>query len=131
MDQYFLANDVEDVGKQRAILITVIGSQTYTLLKNLLHPELPSSKSYAELTEKLKEHLCPAPIKIAERYKFYEAKQKPDEQLAQYLARLRKMTEHCDFGNFLEDALRDKFVCGIADENITLEKFCSEKRRSL
>ena len=118
LDQYYLANDIDDAGKKRAILITVIGAQTYTLLKNLLHPALPSSKTFDELSETLKTHLCPKPIVIAERYKFYESKQLHGESLTQYTARLRKLSEHCNFGAFLDDALRDKFVCGLESNSI-------------
>ena len=42
------------------------------------------------------------------------------------------MSEHCEFGQFLEDAVRDKFVCGminssmrkrlLTDEDFTLEE---------
>ena len=87
--------------------------QTYSPLKNLLHPELPADKSYDRLTETLKLHLCSEPIVIAERYKFYGYNQWEGESLTQYLARLRKLTEYCDFGQILEDALRVKYVCGL------------------
>ena len=33
--------------------------------------------------------------------------------MAQYLAELRKLTEHCDFRNNLDKALRGRLVCGI------------------
>ena len=118
LDQYFLANDVDDAGKKRAILITVIGGKTYSLLKNLLNPVLPVTRTYEQLAETLKNHLCPEPIIIAERYKFYEAKQEKGESLSQYIARLRKLAERCNFGAFLEDALRDKYVCGLESNSI-------------
>ena len=47
---------------------------------------------------------------IAERYKFYESKQERGESLTQYLAKLWKQAEHCNFGQFLEEALRERFV---------------------
>ena len=33
LEQYFLANDVEDVEKQRAILLSVCGTGTYQLIR--------------------------------------------------------------------------------------------------
>ncbi|XP_053380122.1 uncharacterized protein LOC123556154 [Mercenaria mercenaria] len=33
------------------------------------------------------------------------------------MATLRKLFEHCEFGNILNDTLRDRFVCGLKDEN--------------
>ena len=104
--------------KQIAVLLTVIGSETYSLLRNLLSPERPSTKSFVDIVNVLKHHLNPKPIVIAERYKFYERKQHGDEQLSDYIAQLRKLTEYCEFDNFLEQALRDKFVCGLYNTNL-------------
>ena len=38
LDNYFSANDINDEKKQVAIFLTVIRSETYNLLKNLLAP---------------------------------------------------------------------------------------------
>ena len=64
LDQYFVANDITDAGKMKAIFITIIGAETYALLKNLLQPTLPSGKTFDELAETLKTFFCPAPIVI-------------------------------------------------------------------
>ena len=34
------------------------------------------------------------------------------------MASLQKLTEHCQFGEGWEDALRDRLVCGIRDEAV-------------
>lgn len=34
------------------------------------------------------------------------------------MTELRRLDEHCDFGLNLTDALRDRFVCGLHNENI-------------
>jgi len=36
----------------------------------------------------------------------------------QYLAELRRLATHCDFNNYLEEALCDRFVCGLRSESI-------------
>ena len=45
VEQYFYANNIEDEKKQTAIFLTVIGSATYSLLRSLLAPDAPSTKS--------------------------------------------------------------------------------------
>ena len=40
-----------------------------------------------------------------------------DEGIAKYVAELRRMTEHCKFGDSL-DMIRDRLVCGINNEKI-------------
>ena len=59
-----------------------------------------------------KKHLNPTPIIIAERYKFYHRSQEEGESLCQHLAELRKIAQYCDFGDILQQAIRDRFVCG-------------------
>ena len=70
------------------------------------------------LNKVLHDHLQPSTILIAERYKFYKRDQDERETITDYVAALRKLSLHCEFKEFLNDALRGKFVCGIRDHNI-------------
>ena len=38
------------------------------------------------------------------------------ESVAAYLAELKTLSEHCSFGDSLDDMLRDRIVCGIQDQ---------------
>ena len=42
----------------------------------------------------------------------------PKESISEYLAELRRLTEFCDYGEALEDMLRDRLVCGVNHERI-------------
>ena len=52
--------------------------------------------------------------------------------MLEYVAELRRLATHCEFGTFLQDALRDRLVCGLqnttaqknllSEENLMLEK---------
>ena len=110
------ANSIAD-DKLVPTLLTVVGSTHYTLIRGLISPELPKDKSFDELVDVLKKHYDPEPIIIAERFHFYERRQKPTESIANYLATLRRLASRCEFGAFLSDALGDKLVCGIHSEN--------------
>ena len=59
LEQYFMANDVKDAGKQRAILLSVCGAATYQLIRNLVAPGKPTEKSFADLVKLVKEHTHP------------------------------------------------------------------------
>ena len=48
LDQFFEANDIDNGDKQRAILISVVGPATYKLIRNLVSPDKPSTKTYAQ-----------------------------------------------------------------------------------
>ena len=66
----------------------------------------------------LEKHFQPKRLVVAERFKFHSRVQKPDEAVRDYLAALRKLSEHCDFKEFRTEALRDRFVCGLNNESI-------------
>ncbi len=42
----FQANDVKDAGKQRAILFSVCGADTYKLISSLVAPAKPGDKTF-------------------------------------------------------------------------------------
>ena len=118
VEQLLIANEITERKKKVAILLTVIGSDTYALLRNVIHPEKPSEKTVKDIVDAMRKHLNPQPIVIAERYKFYARNQLEDETLSDYIASLRKLSEHWKFGDFLTEALGDKYVCGINSQGI-------------
>ena len=122
---YFTANDIQ-VGKRVALLLSVIGDQTYTLVCDLFAPDTPSSKSLEEITAALRNHYEPTQVVIAERFHFHKRDQAAGETIVEFDAALRKLAAHCEFGATLEDALRDRFVCGLRHENIQ-RRLLSEK----
>ena len=134
LDQYFEANDLAEIlllanssnqasynsrqNRRRAILLSVLGSKTYTLLRNLCLPQKPAEKNYNELIQLLKTHYSPKPSETIQRYKFNTRQRKPEETIAIYMSELRKLAENCNFGNVLNDMLRDRLVCGVNDAKI-------------
>ena len=81
------ANAIED-SKVVPMLLTVVGSKLYSLLRGLVSPALPKDKTYDELVDLLKKHFDPEPIVIAECFHFYLRNQEPGESIADYLAAL-------------------------------------------
>ena len=115
---YFVANDVKDGNKKRAILLSSCGVTTYTVIRNLLAPDLPSTKSYDSIVEAASKHFNPKPSSIVQRFRFNSRIQKEGESVAEFVAQLRQLSEHCQFGDTLNDMLRDRIVCGINDQRI-------------
>ena len=117
VELYFTANSVPG-DKQVPILLTCIGTSTYTLLSDLLAPSPPSTKSLAEIADVLRKHFEPKRAIIAEQYQFHKRNQAVGESIADYDAALRKLATNCKFGDYLEDAIRDRIVCGLSNEAI-------------
>ena len=78
----------------------------------------PSVKTYDELKVLTKEHLQPKPNEIAERYVFYNRGRKNGESIKTYVAELRRLSEHCNFGDKLNEHIRDKLVFGLNEQKI-------------
>ena len=114
---YFAANKVpEDL--QVPVLLSAIGAPTYSLLSDLLAPAAPGSKSLREISDTLRRHFEPKRVVIAQRFHFHKRDQAAGESIADYDASLRKLASQCSFGDSLEEALRDRFVCGLRHEAI-------------
>ena len=113
IELFFQANEIANE-KKVAVLLSVIGGKTYTLLRGLLSPAKPQEKTFAELAAELKKHFEPRKVVIAERFHFHRRSQEPDETIAEYMGQLRKLSIDCAFN----EALRDRFVCGLRAEAI-------------
>ena len=74
LELFMKANKVEDKRKV-AVLLSVVGSKTYNLLRILLSPDSPGDKSYADLERALKAHFESKPSVIAERFHFHRCSQ--------------------------------------------------------
>ena len=64
---------------------------------------------------------------ISERYKFHLRSQQTGETAIEYIAALRRLAKNCAFGDFLNDALRDRFVCDLSSESIRKELLKDQK----
>ena len=63
----------------------------------------------------MQEHHQPTPSAIVQRYKFNSQTQGTGETVATFIAKLRSLAEHCQFGQTLDAMLRDGLVCGISN----------------
>ena len=130
LEQYFVANSVPadsaESHKRRAILISVIGAKAYDVLSDLCSSTPPSEKTYAQLTTILKNHFAPKKLVIAERYRFHNCTQREGKSVTAFAANLKHLASTCQFGTHLNEALRDRFVCGLRSKE-TQKKLLTEE----
>ena len=79
--KYFAANDVPE-DKKVPVFLNAIGGSTYGVLRSLLAPDSPMTKTLAQITTKLREHFEPTPSVIAERFQFHKRNQNSAESIA-------------------------------------------------
>ncbi|XP_070381535.1 uncharacterized protein [Dermacentor albipictus] len=74
LTSFLIVNRIPEGDRVHAFL-SIIGPSTYSLLKSLVAPELPSAKSFEVLKKTLGDHLSPKPSVIGERAKFHRRQQ--------------------------------------------------------
>ncbi|XP_055686895.1 uncharacterized protein LOC129792136 [Lutzomyia longipalpis] len=129
LEQFFLVNDIPDE-KRNAILISVIGNDTYKTLRDLCHPALPKDKTFQELCELMDKQFGPQISVFRERNKFYQAKQYDYEGVSQWFARIKTLSVDCKFGETLEAILLDRFISGLRNPAV-LDRLCEENESTL
>ncbi|UYV76203.1 K02A2.6-like [Cordylochernes scorpioides] len=119
LEYFFEANNI-DQNKKKAIFLTLLTPTVYNLLYDLCIPKKLSDveNTYPVLVRKLKNHFNPTPSAIVERSKFSNRARRPGEKISIYIAELKKMAEYCKFGSTIDEAIRDRLIAGIEDDNI-------------
>jgi hypothetical protein len=137
---FFMANGISEIPgeenvaangvvreRKRAIFLTEIGPESYSTLSNLLVPAKPRDTSLSDIVQALEKHYNPPPLEIAESFHFGTRHQKSGESIGDFIVALKKLSIHCNYGEFLNRALRDRFVCGLNNVKIQNKLLNTEK----
>lgn len=86
--------------------------------------------------DKLTKYFQPTPSEIVQHCKFNTRIRRPHESVATYIAQLKQLSEHCNFGATINVMLRDCLVCGIANAKwqqqlLSEDKLTYDKARSV
>jgi len=112
VELYLIANGVKE-DRKVAVLLSAIGPKVYATLRDLLAPKKPHEVAMKDLFETLQKHFEPPSNVISERFQFHRRDQGSGESVTEFLAELRRLATNCQFGEYLDQALRDRFVCGL------------------
>ena len=123
---YCLANNIRDGdeaqrNRKKALFLTLVGQATFAKLRDLASPREVTDISLDDIMELLKTQYRPQTVEIAECFKFFKRTQDTSERTSDFMAALRHLAKTCNFGQYLETALRDQFVCGLHDEKCQRE----------
>lgn len=67
------------------VILAVIGSDSYGILRNLVQPDLQKDKSYDKNVRLLMGHHIPKPMVNSEWFKFNKRNQREGENIADYV----------------------------------------------
>ena len=84
LEQFFIANSIGQCSadasqeviaaadkEKVAVFISVLGKNSYAILRDLCSPDSPKDKSFSQLCDKLKDHYKPKRLEVAETYRFH------------------------------------------------------------
>ena len=115
---YFEANNVPEAGKKKSILLAVCGTAMFRRISSLLTPTHLESINFHGLVGEVKEFYDLKPSIMVERFQFNTRERVQGESIAVYVATLRKLGEHCVYGDSLNEMIRDRLVCGVNHDTI-------------
>nr|XP_029711531.1 uncharacterized protein K02A2.6-like [Aedes albopictus] len=124
LENAFAIYGVVDPAMQKNLLLHHVGSETYDIACDKIAPDTPRQKTYAEIVDALEGFFNPQPLEISENFRFKCRRQgdsnaaSPDETVDEYLVALRRIAVTCNFGAYLETALRNQLVFGIKRNDI-------------
>lgn len=103
---------INNISAERSVSL-FLTLMSYKLLRNLCVPGKPRDRTLNDLVQLVQSHLNPKPNIIAERFKFKERKQQQNESTSMFLASLKQLSLYCEFGDNLNNTLRDQLVWGL------------------
>lgn len=124
LGHFFEINTIQETHKV-SFFVSIMGPSLYATLKDLLHPKLVKDEKYEDVIKVLQNHFTPKCNTTYERFIFHKRVQKEGESISDYSVQLKKLASTCNYGTFLDDALRDQFLCGLKSAHI-LSKLLAE-----
>lgn len=103
LGHFLTANGIDEDGRKRAVLLTMIGAKAYKLLRKLVSPEKPGDKTYNELLDAMQPHHSPKPSAIVQCHRYNCHFRWEGESEAQYLSELSALSEICNSGQSLDE----------------------------
>lgn len=125
-ENFFELNGIVDDTFKRKLIVHYIGLPALRKLNQLLYPKTHKDVTYEVVVTKLKTYFSPKRNRIAQSVDFFKRNQQEFEKVADFAVELQALSKYCVFGDFLDKALRDKFIAGITNTKIQGELMNSD-----
>ena len=132
LESYFEFHGTADE-KKKHVLIMGLSDVQYETLTSLTSPQKPKEKEYDDLVVLLPSHFGQATNRMVERAKFREVRRGAEEDICDYVVRLRAQARTCQFGTSLEENLLEQFLIGVNSKAIRdrIASLADDKQNSL
>lgn len=117
MEFYYKFAKTPDSEKLAALV--VIGREDlHAIMKDLVKPQKLENMTYANVLKTVKGHLKPQKNVRSERFRFMSRHLGEDESIKDFVVALNTLADSCEFGDYLDQALSDKFIWSLKDQVI-------------
>lgn len=99
-------------------LMANCGGVLYKIIFQVIAPKKPEEMTFDEIKDKLLHYFDPKCGMHGQRLKFRQRIQKDDENVSEFIVAIKSMTQFCEFGNFLDEAMRDQLIFGMKDQKM-------------
>jgi Zinc knuckle len=128
-DYYLAARDSEmQDAQKRALFLHCAGLEVQDIFDTL--SEADRGTTYKHATDCLDAYFKPQLNTVYERHMFRQMGPQVGETTAQFVTRLKQQAQNCDFGDKLEENVRDQVIDKCADQRLTV-KFLEKKNLNL
>ncbi|XP_077564645.1 uncharacterized protein LOC144180125 [Haemaphysalis longicornis] len=110
-------NDRTEEAQVRTLLYTM-GRQARKIFQTFGLTE-EESRSYAVVKTKFDAHFVAAKNIVYESANFHRRKQEPGESVDKFVTALHELADRCEFAEFRERMIRDRFVVGLRDAQLS------------
>ena len=84
--------------------------------QDIAAPKQPAEKTFDKIVMLMSEHCSLKPTATVQRCVFNDRAWRQGDSVAEFVVELKKISEFCDFGDHLDEMMRDRIVCGINHE---------------
>lgn len=112
-EAHLATNEITDDAKKKNYLFVSVGAKVFGTLANLTAPDMPTTKTYAELIDLLKGHYVTKPSYHRSLVSFQQRRKVEGESLKELYADLKRLAKDCNFGATFDSRLRDQLFMAV------------------
>ena len=124
---YVIASGISDPTQMRALLLHLAGPQVRDIFNNSIPATTRGqAKDYKKAMDSLSDHFKVRKNALMARQAFLAAKPTAGETINNFITRLQKLAEHCDYKGERDNQVRDRAISYIKDKNLKAKLYRKE-----
>ena len=124
---YVTASGISDPTQKRALLLHLAGPRVRDIFNNSIPADVRGGvKDYDKAMDSLSEHFKLRKNAPMARQNFLAAKPSAGETINNFITRLQKLAEHCDYEGERDNQVRDRAISFIKDRNLKAKLYREE-----